>query len=56
MLVYVKSKRVARHVYYKGKNELSILDHRVNLDLNEKTCFQAFRPCKAQTNILSYRD
>ena len=32
------------------------LDHRNDLDLNEKTCFQVFRPCKAQTNLLSYRD
>ena len=32
------------------------LDHRNYLDLNEKICFQAFRPCKTQTNLLSYRD
>ena len=32
------------------------LDHRNYLDLNVKTCLQGFRPCKAQTNLLSYRD
>ena len=61
MLIYVKSKRVARHVNYKGKKRIvklreMKLDHRNDLDLNEKTCFQVFRPCKAQTNLLSFRD
>ena len=31
------------------------LDHRNYLDLNEKTCLQGFRPCKSQTNLLSFR-
>ena len=31
------------------------LDHRKFLDLNEKTCLQGFRPCKTQSNLLSYR-
>ena len=55
MLIYVKSKRVARHVNYKGKKNCQFED-RNYLDLNENTCFQAFRPCKTQTNLLSYRD
>ena len=51
----------SRHVNYKGKKRIvnlreMKLDHRNYLDLNEKTCFQAFRPCKIQTNLLSYRD
>ena len=54
-------KRVARHFNYKGKEQIVNLRemklvHRNFLDLNEKTCFQAFRPCKTQTNLLSYRD
>ena len=61
MLINVKSKRVARHVNYKGKTRIvnwreMKLDHRNYLDLNKKTSFQAFRPCKTQTNLLGYRD
>ena len=56
-----KSKRVARHVNFKRKKRTvnlrkMKLDNRNYLDLNENTCFQAFRPCKTQTNLLSYRD
>ena len=52
---------VARHVNYKKKKTICQfegmkLDHRNYLDLNEKTCLQGFRPCKTQTNLLSYRD
>ena len=52
---------VVRHVNYKKKKTICQfegmkLDHRNYLDLNEKTCLQGFRPCKAQTNLLSYRD
>ena len=58
MLIYVKSKRVARHDNYKEKKIVYLremkLDHRNYLDLDEKTCFQAFRPCKTQTNLLSW--
>ena len=62
MLIYVKLKLVARHVNYKEEKKRIVnlremkLDHRNYLDINEKTCFQAFRPCKTQTNLLSYRD
>ena len=66
MLIYVKSKRLK----YTWSLEMLIvrrkkticqfegmkLDHRNYLDLNEKTCLQGFRPCKTQTNLLSYRD
>ena len=50
-----------RHVNYKKKKTICQfegmkLDHRNYLDLNEKTCLQGFRPYKAQTNLLSYRD
>ena len=56
MLIYVKSKRDARHVNYKGKKRIVNLremkmDHRNYPDLNEKTCFQAFRPCKTPTQL-----
>ena len=53
---------VARHILnYKKKKTICQfegmkLDHRNNLDLKEKTCLQGFRPCKTQTNLLSYRD
>ena len=44
MLIYVKLKRVARHVNYKEKRIVNLremkLDHRNYLDLNEKTCFR----------------
>ena len=46
MLIYVKSKPVARHVNYKGEKTNCQFEgnetHRNYLDLNEKTCFQAF--------------
>ena len=51
---------IARHVNKKketiGQFEGMKLEYRNYLDLNEKTCLQGFRPCKAQTNLLSYRD
>ena len=63
MLIYVKSKRVASLDMLIIREKIRVvnlremkLDHRNYLDLNEKTCFQAFRPCKTQTNLLSYRD
>ena len=39
-----------------GQFERMKLDHSNNLDLKEKICLQGFRPCKVQTNLLSYRD
>ena len=67
MLIYVvktfETYFIARHVNYKKKKITQKcqfrgmkLDHRNYLDLNEKTCLQGFRPCKTQTNLLSYRD
>ena len=66
MLIYVKSKRLKHtlsldmFIIRRKKTicqfEGMKLDHRNYLDLNEKTCLQGFGPCKAQTNLLSYRD
>ena len=67
--VYVKSKRFKHTlaldmlIMRKKQNKKLIvilremkLDQRNYLDLNEKTCPQSFRPCKTQTDLLSYRD
>ena len=60
MLIHVFQNILNRHVLkLEGKKVVNlremILDHRNYLDLNEKTCLRGFRPCKTQTNLLSYR-
>ena len=64
--IYVKSKRlkhtllldmlILRRKKQICQFEEMKLDHKNYLDLKKKTRLQGFRPCKAQTNLLSYRD
>ena len=55
MLFHLESLGKKSNCQYEG-NKAEIIMTLINESQHEKTRLRGFRPCKTQTNLLSYRD